>query len=406
VVEIQQGDTGGWLAATAPGRLIVVQCLAPTEQWIAAIWAAVSEGPDAQPVLERLTANGLLATPAFALLEWAPTPSGRLGRLRCIVRGSVSVTVDTPAGNRSLTATGVSTWLEQLVDDVSAFSVDLGSPADAAPLLPLQAGAAWVSAVRASSPALQPGPAATISAETVTNLPDADESDSAESGSAGSGSAVSGAGDSAYDHLFGATMMRSVEEAAVRAEDKPDDAPSDRAAERPAVDVPAFVTGVGVPVTPSIQDDGDHDGMTVFSGDISGFRESRSTTPPATEPDATPQPTTQRPRFVLQITGGATEPLNDLVLVGRAPSVSKVSGGRVPRLVTVGGADQDISRNHVQFEVEGDTVVVTDLHSRNGTMIVLPGKAPQKLRQGEPTSVIVGTLVDFGGGVTMTVGQQ
>ncbi len=64
-----------------------------------------------------------------------------------------------------------------------------------------------------------------------------------------------------------------------------------------------------------------------------------------------------------------------------------------------------ISRNHAQFTVEGGTVVVTDLHSRNGTHIVLPGKSPQKLRQGEPTAVIVGTVIDLGGGVTFTVSE-
>jgi hypothetical protein len=85
--------------------------------------------------------------------------------------------------------------------------------------------------------------------------------------------------------------------------------------------------------------------------------------------------------------------------------VSKVSGGSVPKLIAIPG-DQDISRNHVQFAVEGDTVVVTDLHSRNGTSVVLPGKAPQLLRQGEPTSVLVGTIVDLGGGVTITVKEQ
>jgi hypothetical protein len=132
---------------------------------------------------------------------------------------------------------------------------------------------------------------------------------------------------------------------------------------------------------------GDHDGLTVMSGDIQRMR-------------------AEHDGFVLKISGGATEPLTDLALVGRAPSVSKVSGDRVPKLITVGSADQDISRNHVQFAVEGDTVVVTDLHSRNGTLIVLPGKPPMKLRQGEPTSVIVGTVVDLGGGVTMTVGHQ
>nr|WP_255453762.1 FHA domain-containing protein [Cryobacterium sp. HLT2-28] len=65
-----------------------------------------------------------------------------------------------------------------------------------------------------------------------------------------------------------------------------------------------------------------------------------------------------------------------------------------------------MSRNHVRITVEGETVVVTDLHSRNGTVIVLPGKPPQKLRGGESTSVIVGTVVDLGGGVTLSVGQD
>jgi hypothetical protein len=50
--------------------------------------------------------------------------------------------------------------------------------------------------------------------------------------------------------------------------------------------------------------------------------------------------------------------------------------------------------------------VVTDLHSKNGTSVLLPGKSAQKLRPGEPTSVIVGTVVDLGGGLTLTVDED
>ncbi len=57
----------------------------------------------------------------------------------------------------------------------------------------------------------------------------------------------------------------------------------------------------------------------------------------------------------------------------------------------------------MHIAVEGGTVVVTDLHSRNGTQVVLPGKSPQRLREGEPTAVIVGTVIDLGGDVTLTV---
>ena len=56
--------------------------------------------------------------------------------------------------------------------------------------------------------------------------------------------------------------------------------------------------------------------------------------------------------------------------------------------------------------MEGDSIVVTDLHSRNGTHVILPGKSPQKLRQGEPTAVIVGTVIDLGGGVVFTVSED
>jgi hypothetical protein len=50
----------------------------------------------------------------------------------------------------------------------------------------------------------------------------------------------------------------------------------------------------------------------------------------------------------------------------------------------------------VHVALEGDTVVVTDLRSRNGTSVVLPGKSPQLLRADEPTPVIPGTVIDLG----------
>ncbi len=100
---------------------------------------------------------------------------------------------------------------------------------------------------------------------------------------------------------------------------------------------------------------------------------------------------------------GTIEQIGHEVVLGRAPSVSQVSGGRIPRLITIGAGDPDISRNHVRLAVEGDTVVVTDLHSRNGTHVVAPGKAPVKLRAGEPTPVLAGTVVDLGGGWTLQV---
>jgi hypothetical protein len=108
------------------------------------------------------------------------------------------------------------------------------------------------------------------------------------------------------------------------------------------------------------------------------------------------------PSLYLEFSSGQRELLDQPVLVGRSPSAERVSGGRIPRLVRFDTA-ADISRRHVQFDVEGGTVVVTDLLSTNGTTIELPGQAPQRLRPNEPTSVIPGTLVDLGDGATIVV---
>jgi pSer/pThr/pTyr-binding forkhead associated (FHA) protein len=71
--------------------------------------------------------------------------------------------------------------------------------------------------------------------------------------------------------------------------------------------------------------------------------------------------------------------------------------------VQIGLGDPDISRSHLRLTVEGGTVVVTDLQSRNGTTVVQPDRAPVKLRAGEPTPVLAGTVIDLGGGCTMRV---
>ena len=81
---------------------------------------------------------------------------------------------------------------------------------------------------------------------------------------------------------------------------------------------------------------------------------------------------------------------------------SEQIAGIQPHHVTLSGAT-DISRNHVLLTVEGGVIVVTDLHSRNGTDVVMPGRGPQRLRAGEPTAVMPGTVVDLGSGISLTV---
>ncbi|TPW72249.1 FHA domain-containing protein [Schumannella sp. 10F1B-5-1] len=267
-----------------------------------------------------------------------------------------------------------------------------------------------------AEPAAEDGAASDVASEqTIVDLPDElatilppsdDEgaaSDAAESGAADDepGTIADGslagvpeapAEASEYDHLFEATIVRPIEDAAVRPPEE---------GEEEAAAAPVLPGAAPAPVAPSAstapEDDGDHDGMTVLSGDLAGFGDRQR--PAEHEIAAAPA----GPEFWLVLPGGAREQLTHETLVGRAPA-GKVTGGELPRLVTLAG-DPDISRTHVRFLLEGDTVVVTDLNSRNGTSVVLPGKPPQLLRGGEPVAVIAGTVVDLGGGSAITVEQ-
>lgn len=163
------------------------------------------------------------------------------------------------------------------------------------------------------------------------------------------------------------------------------------------------------PVAPVV---GEHDGGTVLVSDlpplpaddktvvvdeIARLRARRSGGPGA---PAFPAPPPPAPRLSLLLPDGSREPLDAVVVVGRAPSAP--ADGSASRLVRLEG-DGDISRNHARVALEGDTVVVTDLGSRNGTIVRIPGRPAQKLRDGEPTPVLVGTVIDFGGGVELSI---
>lgn len=385
---------GGWLAFADGGRLLAVA--SDDQAFVDAAWAALREGTGLGAVLDVLTGRGLTATPSFVLADWGGDP-------RVIVRGDAAVTVGDDAGERVLSAAGAATWVEQHVPGATGLRVTIPGAVEAdAPALPLESGVA-LAAVVACGPAAAvrsepdsaaaatraPTPAAAVPGATVRPEPDAV--------AAAEPAAVADAGravertlaalpeqdapeqlqdaEHGYDYLFGATVMRSVSDAAVHTPD-PDEPDAE----------PAAVAG-------------DHDGSTVLTTDIAKLRGRRK---PGGRAAASTTEAAQRLAVVVSSTG-AREPLDQPLLVGRSPSVSQVPGGKLPRLLIVDNDDHDISRNHAQVALEGGTPVVTDLHSRNGTTIVLPGKAPQKLRAGEPTTVLVGTVIDLGGGLTLTI---
>lgn len=84
--------------------------------------------------------------------------------------------------------------------------------------------------------------------------------------------------------------------------------------------------------------------------------------------------------------------------IGRRPSSPRILTGVVPRLVAVKSPLREVSSTHIEVRQLGTSIIVTDMKSTNGSIVVTPGSAPRKLRQGESVVVSPGTLVDIGDG--------
>jgi hypothetical protein len=107
---------------------------------------------------------------------------------------------------------------------------------------------------------------------------------------------------------------------------------------------------------------------------------------------------------VLFASDGSTAELDRAVLIGRAPDPGR-SSFKDPRLLTVQSPGHDISRTHVQVAPDGWQIVVTDLQSTNGTTLIRPGGYDQqRLTPGEPVPVQLGSVLELGDGVSVTIG--
>jgi pSer/pThr/pTyr-binding forkhead associated (FHA) protein len=79
-----------------------------------------------------------------------------------------------------------------------------------------------------------------------------------------------------------------------------------------------------------------------------------------------------------------------------------VSPDGVPHLVTVPSPQQDISRSHVEIQIEGSHVIARDLDTTNGTMLRRPGQPPLRLTVSDSVLAISGDVLDLGDGITVT----
>ncbi|MEY9953536.1 FHA domain-containing protein [Leifsonia sp. EB34] len=116
--------------------------------------------------------------------------------------------------------------------------------------------------------------------------------------------------------------------------------------------------------------------------------------PPTGETEAVPP----QQRFAVRVVPGDIMELDVPIVIGRRPALQRVESGVAPRLVTVQSPEQEVSSTHVRIEQSGDAVVVTDLRSTNGTRVHRPGGSADRLRPGESTVVLPGTVVEIGDG--------
>jgi len=201
-----------------------------------------------------------------------------------------------------------------------------------------------------------------------------------------------------YDLLWGETVARPVSAAAasaVAAADDADDADDAVDADDEADAVPP--SDADTPTAPASSDElGDHDGATIAVAELRAMRAER---PPFESTDSVPARRPAQGRIRLS-TGRVVE-LERPVIIGRRPKSTRTSGAELPTLVAVDSPEQDISRSHVEIRAEGEHVLVTDLATTNGTVLLRGGSEPVRLHPNEPTMVVTGDVLDLGDDVTV-----
>jgi hypothetical protein len=103
----------------------------------------------------------------------------------------------------------------------------------------------------------------------------------------------------------------------------------------------------------------------------------------------------------MRLSTGELLDLDQSLVIGRQPSVSRVQGGIMPRLVQVASPGGDISRSHVEVRLEGWHVMLCDLKATNGTVLVREGQPPRRLAQNEMAILLDGDIAELGDNISL-----
>ncbi len=367
---------GDWLVLSGPTSMVVVE--PPGDGWtplIAELWQQVLASSSLVDLAARLAGFGLDTMPGFAALFW--TEDG----MRSLVRGAVTV-LEHPSGRVVASGAGIQTWNEVGLTGLQTVRVETpGAELDRdALLLPLVVGV-----VRASAVLLDGRPQARLHSPQFGGGVSAEEVGISERDRAEPGRTRPGA--------------TAVEPTEVLLE--PASAPvppfgsAHENADTELVGVPGAATPSAPPAGPTVE------AVVCPYGHPSppGLQQCRLCG--ATIADHRARAVAQPALAVLRVTDGSEALLDRTVLVGRAPAAR---GSGPCRLLTVPSPSHDISRTHLEVVPDGWRILVTDLYSTNGTLLIPPsGSDRSSLPAGQPVAVEHGSVLELADGIAVRV---
>jgi FHA domain len=379
---------GDWVVLSGPTSLVMLE--PPTHEWAALIntlWDEVVASSSITDLAARLATFKIDELPSLGAFFW--TADG----MRSLIRGQISV-IDLATGKVVANGQGIQTWSEVGLAGVHHIRVDVPYEGDATLLeLPLVVGA-----VRASSVVLDASEQAQV--RSPQGEPDvAVEAPIGQTAELPEIAAMHNAATELMPSPFDEPESDAERDAA--APQKLEAAVAPNLAENRAgklVERP----GPGSESSPDAEE----------SAILAVLCPNGHVSPPnATRCRVCGSPVgTRGPQFVahpvlavLRASDGSSAAVDRPVLIGRAPSSDR-SSSQAPRLMTVPSPNHDISRTHLEVAPDGWQVVVTDLNSTNGTILVRPGAVDrQQLAPGERIPVQVGSVMELGDGVSVLI---
>jgi hypothetical protein len=407
---------GEWVVLSGPTSLVVLE--PPSHEWAALIntlWDQVVASSSITDLASRLATFKMDELPTFGAFFW--TADG----MRSLVRGPISV-IDLATGKVVADGHGIQTWSEVGLAGVEHVRVDLPHEGDATLLeLPLVVGAVRASTVvldasegvQVRSPQGEPTAAEARGDQSEPSTEPLPEVVAPEI--AALANAETELMPSPFDEPAADTEPDVAEPDVAEPNVAEQDAPErEYAGPQKLEDAVALnLAGDGAaelvpPATPRSEPSPGSSEPAILAVLCPNGH--------ASPPDATSCRVcgsavgTQGPQLVgppvlavLRASNGTSAEVDRPVLIGRAPSSDR-SSSQTPRLMTVPSPNHDISRTHLEVAPDEWQVVVTDLNSTNGTILVPPGAGDgQQLAPGERIPVQVGSVMELGDGVSVLI---